>query len=171
MCKYCYIQVCSRKKNKTDEEISLFCVLKEQNKQADKISGQLPGGCLFGDKRLLWSGRLVLSSDAHGMASDLTGRWPLFGLFMCSWFQTPAPENATCGKNMIGWKIDCFFIIENFLGILDRLCAEPICRSHDFLCLTLTVVGSTSGSCYFLLQCWCLWVCVLCVLVVRCVKG
>ena len=63
-----------------------------------------------------------------------------------------------------------FFITENFLGILDRLCAEPMHRSHDFLSLTLAVVASTSGSCYFLLQCRCLWVCVLCVLVVRCVK-
>ena len=23
-------------------------------------------------------------------------------------FQTPAPESTTCGKNMIGWKIDFF---------------------------------------------------------------
>ena len=74
-------------------------------------------------------------------------------------------------KKMIGWKINLFFITENFLGILDRQCVEPMCRSHDFLSLTLAVVGSTSGSCYFLIQCWCLWVCVLCVLVVRCVKS
>ena len=64
-----------------------------------------------------------------------------------------------------------FFITENFQGILDRLCVETIHRSHDFLSLTLAVVGSTSGSCYFLLQFRCLWVCVLCVLVVRCVKS
>ena len=64
-----------------------------------------------------------------------------------------------------------FFITENFLGILDRLCAEPMRRSHDILTLTLAVAGSTSSSCYFLLQCRCLWVCVLCVLVVRCVKS
>ena len=74
-------------------------------------------------------------------------------------------------KKMIGWKINLFFITENFLGILDRLCAEPMCRSHHFLSLTLAVDGSTSGSCYFLLQCRYLWVCVLCVLVVRCVKS
>ena len=91
----------------------------------------------------------------------------LFGLFMCSRFQTPAPENAACGKNMIGLKIYFFLITENFLGILGRLCAEPMRRSHGFLSLTLTVVGSTSGSCYFLLQRRCLWVCVL---VVKCVK-
>ena len=35
----------------------------------------------------------------------------------------------------------------------------------------LAVVGSTSGGCYFPLQCRCLWVCVLCVLVVRGVKS
>ena len=64
-----------------------------------------------------------------------------------------------------------FFITENFMGILDRQCMEPMHRSHDFLTLTLTIVGSTSGSCYFLLQCQCLWVCVLFVLVVRCMKG
>ena len=98
--------------------------------------------------------------------------WPLLGLFICSQLQTAAPENTTCGKKMIGWKIAFFFFItENFLGILDRLCAEPMCRSHDFLSLTLAVVRSTSGSCYFLLQYPCLWVCVLCVLVVRCVKS
>ena len=63
------------------------------------------------------------------------------------------------------------FITENFLGILNRLCTEPTHRSNDFLSLTLAVVGSTSGSCYFLLQCRCLSVCVLRVLVVRCVKS
>ena len=131
----------------------------------------MAGGCLFGDEWLLWSGQTVLSGDVLGTASDLTGGWPLFGLFMCSWFQTLAPENATCGKNMIGWKIDFFFITENFLGILDRLCMEPMHRSHDFLSLTLTVVGSTSGSCYFLLQSQCQWVCVLCALVDWCVKS
>ena len=60
---------------------------------------------------------------------------------------------------------------ENFLGILNRLCVEPRRRSHDFLSLTLAVVRSTSGNCYFLLQCRCLSICVLCVLVVRCVKS
>ena len=135
------------------------------------LAGWLTGGCLFGDKRLLWSSRTVLSGDAFRTADDSTGVWPLLGLFICSQFQTSAPENTTRGKKMIGWKIDLFFITENFLGILDRLCAEPMHRSRDFLSLTLAVVGSTSGSCYFLLQCRCLWICVLCVLVVRCVKS
>ena len=51
-----------------------------------------------------------------------------------------------------------FFITENFLGILDWLCMEPMRRSHDFLSLTQVIVGTTSSSCYFLLQCRCLWV-------------
>ena len=95
-----------------------------------------------------------------------TGMWPLLGLFISSQFQTPAPENTTCEKKKKknDWlkNRQLFFITENFLGILNRLCAEPIRRSHDFLILTLAIVGSTSGSCYFLLQCRCLWVCVLC---------
>ena len=91
-----------------------------------------------------------------------TGLWPLLGLFICSQLQTLAPENTTCGKKMIGWKIDLFFKTENFQGFLDRLCVEPMRRSHDFLSLTLGVVGSTFGSFYFLLQCQWLWVCVLC---------
>ena len=74
----------------------------------------------------------------------------------------PISNTGYLWKKNIGRKIDLFFITKNFLGILDRLCAEPMRRSHDFLSLTLTVVGSTSGSCYFLLQCRCLWVCVLC---------
>ena len=95
------------KKNKTNW-FSLFCLLNKWNIQADEISGWLAGSCLFCDKRLLWSGRMVLSGDAHGTVDDSTGGWPLFGLFMCSQFQTPAPENATCEKSMIGWKIDFF---------------------------------------------------------------
>ena len=89
--------------------------------------------------------------------------WLPLALFMCSRLQTLAPKNTICGKKKtIGWKIDLFFITENFLGILNRLCTEPMRRNHDFLSLTLAVVGSTSSSCYFL-QCWCLSVCVLCV--------
>ena len=105
---------------------SLFCLLNKWNKQANEISGWLAGGCLFGDEQLLWSGRMTLSGDALRMAGDSTGVWPLFGLFICSQLQTPAPENTTRGKNMIGWKIDLSFITENFLGILDRLCAEAM---------------------------------------------
>ena len=48
------------------------------------------------------------------------------------------------------WLKHWTFFSENFLGILERLCAEPMHRSHYFLSLTLAVVGSTSGSCYFL---------------------
>ena len=100
-----------------------------------------------------------------------TNTWLPLALFICSWLQTSAPENTICGKKKNDWlKNWPFFIIENFLGILKRLCAEPMRRNHDFLSLTLAIVGSTSGSCYFLLQCRCLSVCVLCVLVLRCVK-
>ena len=63
---------------------------------------------LFGDERLLRSGRTVLSGDALGTVGDSTGVWYLFVLFMCSRFQTTAPENTTSGKNMISWKIDFF---------------------------------------------------------------
>ena len=128
-------------------------------------------GDLFGDKQLLWSGRTVLSGDALGTANNSTSVWPLFDLFIYSQRQTPAPENTTCGKNMIGWKIDFFLLLRVFWGILDRLCAEPMRRSHDFLSLKQAVVESTSGSCYFLLQCRCLWVCVLCVVVISVCEG
>ena len=74
-------------------------------------------------------------------------------------------------EKIIGWKVDLFLITESFLWILDRLCAEPMRRSHDFLSLTLAVVGLTFDSSYFLLQSRCLSVCVLCVLVVWCVKS
>ena len=94
------------------------------------LAGQRGG--LFGDERLLWSGRMVLSGDALGTDGDSTGVLRLLGLFTSSQLQKLAPENTTCWKKMIDWKIDLFFITENFLGILDRLCAEPMRRSHDF---------------------------------------
>ena len=86
------------------------------------------------------------------------------------------PISNTGSKKCYLWKkydwlkIDFSFITGNFLGIWDRLCMEPMRGSHDFLSLILAIVGSTSGSCYFLLQCRCLSVCVLCILVVTCVK-
>ena len=88
--------------------------------------------------------------------------WPLLGLFICSRLQTSAPENTTCGKKNHWLKNRSFFITENFLGILDRLCAEPMRRSHDFLSLTLAIVGSTSDSCYFLLQSMSVGLCFVC---------
>ena len=42
--------------------------------------------------------------------------WPLLGLFICSQLQTPAPENTTCGKKMIGRKIDLFLKLRIFWG-------------------------------------------------------
>ena len=109
---------------------------------------------------LIWSDGIVgwRSLDGRRFNSRVTSAWPI-SLFPTS---NAGSRKYYLWKKMIGWKIDLFFITENFLGILDRLCAEPMCRSHDFLSLTLAVVGPTSGSCYFLLQCRCLWVCVLC---------
>ena len=84
------------------------------------------------------------------------------------------PTLNTGSRNYSLWKKNDwlknrpFFITENFLGILNRVCVEPMCWSHDFLSLTLAVVESTSVRCYFLHQCRCLSVCVL---VVRCVKS
>ena len=128
-------------------------------------------GYLFGDKWLLWYGRAVLSGDALSTDGDsaacLTSAWPIY------MFQT----SNTGSRKYYLWKENDwlknrpFFINENFQGILEILCAEPMRRNHDFLSLTRAVVGSTSSSCYFLLQCRCLSVCVLCVLVVRCVEN
>ena len=120
--------------------------------------------------------RMVLSGDAHTHRSSQNSRgfnwcvtsvWPIY-MFLIS---NTGSRKYYSWKKYDWLKNRPFFITENFLGILDRLCAEPMCRSHDFLSLTLAVVGSTSSSCYFLLQCRCLWFCVLCVLVVRCVKS
>ena len=88
----CYIQACGCKKNKTDEEIkfSFFYWINKINKLMKYLADLWGGGCLFGDERLLRSGWTVLSGDALGTASDSTAVWPLFGLFMCSRFQTPA---------------------------------------------------------------------------------
>ena len=88
--------------------------------------------------------------------------WPLLALFICSQLQTPAPENTICGKKWLVEKLT-FFMAKNFLGILNRVCMEPLRRSHDFLSLTLVVVGSTPGRCYFLQQYRCLPAYVLCV--------
>ena len=117
---------------------------------------------------LIWSDGVIewRSQRRSGIQLPL---WPQLELFICSWLQTPGPENTIWGKKNYWLKNWPFFIIENFLGILNRLCTEPMRRSNDFL--TMNVVGSTSGSCYFLPRCRCLSVCVLCVLVVMCVKS
>ena len=106
-----YIQVCGFKNIRLTRRFSLFCILNKWNKQADEISVWLTGwGRLFGDKRLLWSGRTVLLGEALRTVDDSTGVWPLLGLFISSQLQTPTPENTTCGKKkMIGWKIDFFY--------------------------------------------------------------
>ena len=166
---FIYNRVVARKIRLTRNFVYFVYWINKINTRMKYLAGWRGRG-LFDDERMLWSGRTVLSGDALGAASNSTGVWPLLDLFMCSRFQTPAPENTTCGK-MIGWKISFFYITENFPWILDRLCTEPMHRNHDFLSLTLAVVGSTSGICCFLLQCRCLWVCVLYVSVVWCVKS
>ena len=115
-----------------------------------------------------WCCQVTLSVTVGDSTACVTSACPIY-MFPTS---NTGSRKYYLWKKMIGWKIDLFFFItENLLGILDRLCAEPMCRSHDFLSLTLAVVGSTSSNCYFLLQCRCLWACVLCVLVVRFVKS
>ena len=86
-------------------------------------------------------------------------------------FKHQLQKTLFVGKKNDWLKNRPFFITENFLGILNWVCTEPMRRSHDFLNLTWAIVRSTSGKCYFLLQYQCLSVSVLCVLVVRCVKS
>ena len=134
----------------------LFIII---NKRMEYLSW-LTGGYLVGGKWLLWSGLTVLSSDALSNGCEyVTSVWPIY-IF---------PISNTGSRKYYLWKENDwlknrpFFITENFLGILNRVCVEPMHRSHDFLSLT-------SSRCFLLQQCWCLLVCVLCVLVVRCVK-
>ena len=140
--------------------------------QANEIPGRLTSGYLVGSKQLLWSGLTVLSGDvlSDGRRFNCPCDLRLPYLYLPDLKHRLQKIQFVKKKKMIGWKIDLFFITGNFLGILNRLCAEPMRRSHDFLSLTRPVVGSTSGRCYFLQQYRCLLVCVLCVLVVRCVK-
>ena len=106
---------------------------------------------------LIWSDGVISwrSRDARQFNWRVTSVWPIY-TFSTS---KTGPRKYYLWKKYDWLKNRLFFITENFLGILDRLCAEPMRRSHDFLSLTLAVVGSTSGSCYFLLRCRCLWVC------------
>ena len=127
------------------------------------------GGYLVDGKQLVWSGWRCCWVTLSATVAIQIPVWPPLALFICSRLQTPAPEILFVEKN--DWlKNRSIFITENFLGILNRLCAEPMRRSHDFLSLTLAIIRSTSDRCYFLQQCRCLSVCVLCVLVVWCVK-
>ena len=133
------------------------------------ISSRLKGGYLVGGKRLLWSGLTVLSGDTLNDSWEFNSSCDL----RLPYLHIPNfkhRETLFVKKN--DWlKNRPFFITENFLGILNRVCTEHMRRSHDFLSWTLAIVGSTSGRCYFLWQCQCLLVCVLCVWVVRCVKS
>ena len=135
----------------------------------DEISGRLVGVVY-----LAMSGCLIWSDSVIRWRSRDSRRFKGCVTSVCHIYVFPISNTGSrkyyLWKEYDWLKNRLFFITENFLGILDRLCMQPMRRSHDFLSLTLTVVGSTSGSCYFL-QCRCLWVCVLCVLVVRCVKS
>ena len=96
--------------------------------------------------------RVTLSPTADDSTACVTSAFPIY-IFPTS--NTGSRKYYLWEKN--DWlKNRLFFIIENFLGIWNRLCAEPMRRSHDFLSLTLAVVGLTSGRCYFLQQCRCL---------------
>ena len=126
---------------------------------------------LAGGKRLLWSGQTVLSGDtlSDGRQFNCSCDFHLPYLYIPD-IKHRLQKTLFVGKN--DWlKNRLFFITENIMGILNRLYAELMHRSHDFLSWTLAIVGATSSRCYFLRQCQCLLVCVLCVLVVRCVKS
>ena len=160
-----YMRMVARKIRLT-RRFSLFCLL---NKWNIWLAGR--GLSIWRQAvALIWLDGVVRWCSQAGWWFNWreTSAWPIY---MFSTSNTGSRKYYLL-KKMIGWKIDPFFFItENFLGIFDRLYTEPTCRSHDFLSLTLPVAGSTSGSCYFLLQCRCLWVCVLWVLVVRCLKS
>ena len=136
----------------------------------NEISSWLTGVYLVGGGRLLWSSLTVLLSDALSDGRGFNCLCDLRLLYLCvPDFKHQLQKILFVEKN--DWlKNRPSFITENFLKILKRQCMAPTRRSHDFLSLILAIVGSTSRSCYFLLQCRCLSVCVLCVLVVRCVK-
>ena len=110
---------------------------------------------------------VTLSEMDKDSTARVTPAWPIYKF----------PTSNTGSKKYHLWKKHdslknrLFFITENFLGILNRLCAETMHRSHDFLNWMLAIVGSTSGRCYFLQQCQCLSVfCVFLLLDVWSVK-
>ena len=113
-----------------------------------------------------WCCQVTLSAIVRDSTALVTSACPIYI------FPTSNRLQKTLFVEKNEWlKKRLFFIIEDFLGILNRLCAKPTRRSHDFLSLTLAIVGSTSNRCYFLQQYQCLLVCIFCVLVVSCVKS
>ena len=79
---------------------------------------------------------LVTLSGRSSIYQRMTSVWPIY-VFPIS--------NIGSRKYYLWKKYDwlenrLFFITENFLGILYRLCTELMRRSHDFLSLTLTGV-------------------------------
>ena len=114
------------RKIRLTRRFSLFRLFNKWNKQVGGISSRLTGSYLVGSKRLLWSGLMVLLSDA---LSD--GRLPY--LYVPN-FKQHLQKILFVEKN--DWlKNRPFFIAENFLEILNRVCTEPMCRNHDFLAI------------------------------------
>ena len=147
-----------------------FIEINKKNKWMEYLS-RLVGGYLVSCKLLLWSGLMVLSGDTLSNCCGFNSSCDLHLPYLyIPDFKYQLQKTLFVEKN--DWvKNRPFFITENFLGILIRVCAEPMRRSYDFLSVTLAIVGSTSGRCYFLQQCRCQWVCVLSGLVVTCVKS
>ena len=148
-----------------------FIEISKINKRTEYLS-RLMGGYLVGDKQLLWSGLTVLSGDAlsdsrrFDCSCDLRLPYPYIPDF-----KHRLQKTLFVGK-IIGWKIDLFILLLRifwgfWIEYVRSLCAGAMILSV----LTLAIVGSTSGRCYFLQQCRCLSVCVLCALVVRCMKS
>ena len=92
-----------------------------------------------------WRGGVYIRWQAvASIWSDGVVRWHSSTSWWFNWCVTSAwsiymfPTSNTSSrkyylwKKIIGWKIDLFFITENFLRILDRLCVERMCRRHDF---------------------------------------
>ena len=168
-----YKSVVARKIRLT-RRFSLFCLLiNKRNKWMKYLAGWRGVGVVYSATSGCFDlvGRCCPVTLLGQLAIQLTCDLCLAYLYLPNFKHRLQKILLVEKKKMIGIKISLFYMTENFLGILDRLCMEPMCRSHNFLSLKLTVVRSTSGSCYFLVQCRCLWVCVLCVLVVRCVKS
>ena len=111
---------------------SLFRLLNKWNKQANGISGRLMSSYLVGGKQLLSSGLTLLSGDAlsDGRRFNCPCELRLPYLYVPDFKHRPQ-KILFVEKN--DWlKNRPFFMTENFLGILNRLCAEPMCKNHDF---------------------------------------
>ena len=141
------------------------------NKQMKYLAGWLTAGgsIRWQAVALIWSDGVVgwHYSDGQQFNRHVTSAWPIY---ICPTSNRGSRKYYLCQK-MIGWKINLFFILRIFWGFwIDytwSLCAEAMIFSVWYWQL----LGQHSVDVIFLLQCRCLLVCVLCVLVVRCVKG